>query len=401
MKRFFFAVCVFLGAVLYAQDRQPSWEAGFSINTDVSNTQFTPFDLFKDKIELQAESFSAAGFAAILSGSLTFPYVKLYAFKPYELCFFLDADIMGGGKLPPDTLKFLFDEAASGNHSGEASFGGSAFASLGAKISRKFGAWKIGVNPAVYVPLFYMADNGMRFDISASGGVTNANIAFTADIYSSIFRGDSFDFSKVFQSAGFDMGVSAEYPLLSNLDLGAEISGVPLWPSRPAYKMRSRISAVLEDFDAEDIFGQTIDFKEESETVFSNNDNYRVIRPLRIGLYAVYRPLDTGLLTLVPGLGISALTFYGRDVVLFNAGLEGRLNFPSWLTTSLCVEYREKVWREKIDLAFTVKALTINLGLGVSSPEFIKSFQGNGFFAAFGLRFVYMKKNKPGAFVAL
>lgn len=366
-------------AVLYAEDGPHSFETGFSAAADVSNNQIALFDFLKDKIELRAESFSEEGFlAAAFSGIEVF--YRDFHFRPYEIRFFTGGEALGAGEFPQGMLDFLFDEDAGGSYSGEASFGGSLFVNLGAEVSRKFGNWKVGVSPAIYIPLFYIPYDGFQYTFSNTGGVTNADIHFTTVVYSAwALNGKKFDFGAMMKSAGLDFGISAEYPLLSRLDLGADISGIPLYPSRPAYKMRSSADVTIVDFELGDLINQNIDFYNENETVYSSNSTYRVLRPLRFGIYGIYRPLETDFLVFIPRLGLSALTFYGSDKVLFNAGLECSVRYPAFLTSSLSIEYHEKVWREKLGAAFRFRYVAFNLGVGLSSPEFVKSFTGRGF----------------------
>jgi hypothetical protein len=379
---------VFCVAVSHAEDKPRFFETGFSVTADLSNNRIALFDLLKDKIELHPESFSKEGFLAAASSGIEVFY-RDFRFEPYGIRFFIGGEVLGAGEFPRDTLDFLFNEEAVGNYSGEASFGGSAFVNVGAEVSRKFGNWKIGVSPAIYIPLFYIPYDGFRYTFSNIGGVTNADVHFTAAVYSPFaLGGEKGGLGAFVKSAGFDVGISAEYPLLSHFDLGAKISGIPLYPSTPAYKTRSSINLTLVDFKIEDLFGQNYDFYTmENETVYSSNSDRKVIRPLRFDVYGIYRPLETDFLVFVPMLGLSALTFYGNDKVLFNAGLECSVRYPAFLTSSLSVEYREKVWREKLGAAFRFRHVAFNLGIGLSSPDFVKSFTGRGFSVDLGLSF--------------
>ncbi|MDR1058775.1 MAG: hypothetical protein LBL43_04430 [Treponema sp.] len=82
-------------------------------------------------------------------------------------------------------------------------------------------------------------------------------------------------------------------------------------------------------------------------------------------------------------MGFSVLTVYGA---CFNMDVTARANWKNFVSLDLSTGYRERIWRNKVLLAFNLRAIELDLGVGLQSQSFLRSFTLRGLNAAMGLR---------------
>jgi hypothetical protein len=386
----FFLPLLFSGAKDLRAGEASLFEAG--MYSSFGNTVFSMDGLFFNNgvIDVDIDTFSRSDFTGIISGETGF-FVNLFAFKPYTLGVFTGMEFQAAFSLPREALVLIANEdSRTGNFSGSLSYGASAFIDAGLKASRKYGAWNLGLEGAVFFPLLYVPYGRAEYTLQTDPEIL-MKVRAALDLYTFLdLNGGSpvFDGGKMIRAWGFDLGASAGYDFSPELSFGGSVSHIPLIPAKLRQGLHARSSFTLEDFNyIQELINQDFDFVEEdSDIKYSGSDSFLVIRPMRIDAYAVYRPFGTGLVSIIPRAGLSFFTFYGYDEVFFNPGLEGKLNFPAFLVTGLGIFYREKVWSEVVSFSFTFKHLGFDFSLGMQGASLAESFTVRGFFAALGIR---------------
>jgi hypothetical protein len=193
--------------------------------------------------------------------------------------------------------------------------------------------------------------------------------------------------SEFFKAMGFDISLAASYPLLSFMDLGGSIEHIPIVPARLAFNKHMAIdqqfTVDIDSFIDGDVGIDKLIPELDSSPL---TDAFMTFRPLRLDVYALFRPLENGMLILRPNAGLSFLTIYGYKTVCFNAGVEGTVFLWRFFSGGLRIEYREKIWRQMLNLGFNCPYGKIDLGIYLESPDFVSGFTGKGLGVQVGLR---------------
>jgi hypothetical protein len=373
---------------LGAEERS-SMEAG--VYSSFGNTIFSMTDIFFNNgvIEVDIDKISRSDFTELFSGEGE-AFINIFTLKPYTIGLFLGVEIQGVVSIPKEALEIIANEdGRTGNFSGELSYGASAFFDAGVRASRKYGAWRIGLEGALFSPLVYIPYSSTGYSLQTSPDLAMAMYG-AFDLYSSLDLNDSTAFRNFFETLralGFDIGASAEYEFSPALAVGGSLAHIPVIPARLRQGLHARASFTLTDFNyIHELITQDFNVVDHnSELEYSDSDRFYVIRPLRVDGYAVYRPLRTDFISVIPRAGLSFFTFYGYDKVFFNPGLEARLKFPDFLVSGLGVFYRERTWSETLSFSFNFRYLSFEFSLGLQGASFIESFTSRGFHAAFGI----------------
>ena len=263
---------------------------------------------------------------------------------------------------------------------------------MGARYSRQIGPVKASIRPALFTPLISVSDSQISYTMqSTSAGLTE--ITGTTDVsvcspFSLEEMSKGLDtgtvIGKTLAASGLDLALSAEYPLMTMLDLGATLKGVPVVPSRMAYRARYsstfsfKMDNLLQNYD-DSLFKTS----SGSESAFEKKTTY-VLRPFKVGVTASYRPLSTKLVTLTPDL---AMAIY-HDVYV-DGGVQAKLDIMNLWILTLDSRYVDKVWRQSIGSTLNFRLIQFDTVIGSQSQSFLKSFQGAGFYASLGTRIGY------------
>jgi hypothetical protein len=192
----------------------------------------------------------------------------------------------------------------------------------------------------------------------------------------------------LFKATGFDLSFRACYPLFTFMDFGGGIEHIPVVPARLSFGQHQSV-----DYEVNTGFsGSGFDMNNltpEFKSAASTSDYFIAFRPLRLDLYAVWRPLKDNLLRVKPNLGFSFLTIYGYDDFCFNAGLEGVIFLGGFFSAGLGTEYKERIWKHKLRVDVNFRYVEIDFGINLEAPDFAASFSGKGLGFSAGLRFGY------------
>jgi len=280
--------------------------------------------------------------------------------------------------------------------------GGAAFVDVGLPIFFHVRKLKIKLRPSAYLPIAY-AEPNITYSFTEKGNLFKLMINYDMYVYAplsleEIIDEGSLDINSLLSllnttTLGFDMNAGFEFPINSWLDAGVNLTNIPLSSSLVNHYMRLTGEAFLDAsvFDIqslilggdmpEDYFGFPDDF-----TPSYGTGEKSIPRPFKFVTYAVYRPLKTPLISLIPNLGLAFSSLYAQPVSL-EAGLKFKLDLANMFVTTVGVNYEDRAWRNSINFAINLRLLEIYFGVITGSQSFVKSFQGAGLGANVGLKF--------------
>jgi hypothetical protein len=283
--------------------------------------------------------------------------------------------------------------AESGSSDGNLDMGGSVFAEAGIKASGKFDRLRLAVKPAVFVPIIFAPASRADYSVDMTENGVRVHGVFDLNVYSVYALGEEtnpFPGGNDAFPLGLDLSVGGEYALLPKLDIGASVSHIPMIPAGMSHRMhigseyRFEIDNVLGD-----ITGGNINPPDpELVTSYDNNTAFYAFRPFRFNFYVNYRPVETGLFVIRPGLGFSFLSVYDY-ASCFNAGIEGQINILKIFSAALFAGYVERIWTYDFRFALNFHVTEIILGVSLRGADLISAFGTRGLGLSLGLRFGY------------
>ncbi|MDR1858088.1 MAG: hypothetical protein LBQ69_01310 [Treponema sp.] len=266
--------------------------------------------------------------------------------------------------------------------------------------------FKIKIRPAAYFSLFY-AEPGITYSFDGE----RLSVDYDMRIYTpiSLAGTEGGDMGAFFRdelnagnarnilknNLGFDLSLGLEYPLYPWLDLGAEIANIPIpfAASKLSHYARFRDSVYVDagKIDLGSMIGGDIpegiyhvpeEFKPEYGYDSGGKAAYR---PFAMLFYANYRPLNSRVLALIPSLGFSISRLY-PSVGAIEGGVSVRCDLGNVFITTLGINYNDRKWKNSVDFALNLRAIELDFGVSVQSPDFLKSFQGAGLGVNFGVK---------------
>jgi hypothetical protein len=282
--------------------------------------------------------------------------------------------------------------------------GAAVFVEVGVPVFFHYRDFKIKLRPAAYVPLIYTEPN-ITYTFTDTGNGTRFEINYDVQIYSLVSLEDTDALAQNLMdnargipqnNMGYDLGLSVEYPLLHNLDIGVDMVHIPVpfAAARLNHSMQlagsvwmdtSQLNIEdLEDInDLDDLFGYPDDF---TPVYHYNAAGKKIYRPFMMALYTHYRPFESRFLTLVPSIGFSINYLYPKAAAV-EGGLTVRLDLVNMVIASLGVHYNDRRWKNSIDLILNFRALQFDVGVSLQSQNFVRSWQGAGMGINVGLKF--------------
>jgi len=396
-----------------------------NLNLAASNDFISASEIFKEKVKIDIDKLSN-GFnfnADIFLSPIFFNYNKKDKWG-YGLSTGLD--VFGNISLNGSMLTLSETEAANSD------VVAGVFAEVNVHGFLTFQKFKITVKPAVYYPLLYAKSNkfSYTYENKTADGVdeTYLNMELDMRLYTPFPPDDDFDFKDILNifgaikdisaKPGVDFSVSAEYPLSDALgltekinfldfDVGIDIINIPLY--RAVMEDYIPITANLGSDEPIDIINDL--FSEDSEDIdldkyfnYSKGDpakdKINISRPFKLLISVNWRPFGSPIkkdsnesgklkrewLTFTPMFGFSINSLYNQPVS-FEGGLKTRFSFINFFIAALNIGYYDRLWKNSLGLALNLRFFEIDLGAGMQSSDFLKSWSGGGFSASFGLKF--------------
>jgi hypothetical protein len=318
-------------------------------------------------------------------------------------------DTFGFFTIPEDAMAYLFHDGNLSSLNGSLEVGGSIFADMGIKTSFKAGKFRFIVNPAMYIPVVYMAKPDITYQITGVNplnGFLHANaVAYTAvpvdrntlesPPYTAYTTDDIID--DIFNAPrGFDLSVDVSYSFFPVLDAGGSISHIPLYPAYMQYGAKVDKTYIInpnnlnlpdfldEDLDNIDLDSLISPLPGIDDLEYFSDAREAVFRPLRFSAYGFYKPFRKDWLAFKPWLGVSVFTVY--DTACFNFGLDAQFKIVNMLNFYYAFSHIEKVWQNRLNVGVNVRILELLAGAGIRSRDFVGAWNIKGAYVTLGLR---------------
>jgi hypothetical protein len=224
-------------------------------------------------------------------------------------------------------------------------------------------------------------------------GTLKVLVTYDVKVYSAFslesILGESNDPFALTGHGGVDFGGGVEYPLFEFLDIGATITHMPLVPAvlNDYMQMEGTVGIETDDLigaiTGDDGIDSVLQLPGDEGTVYGK-DNKTILRPFKMIFDADYRPFNTKLLSLKPSLGFAISPLYVRPFVM-EGGLTVQTNVINLLVAAVGINYTDHLWKNHLDLAINLRALELDLGVGLQSESFTKSWS-SGFAIVIGIK---------------
>lgn len=267
---------------------------------------------------------------------------------------------------------------------------------------------RFSIMPSLVAPLVYARgrnvsgsfySNEKGFGVSVKGEASVFSSIFdVSQIFNGKFVMDSFDFAKLAQSFGFDLGLAFEmpFPLYDKLQLGA-YARIPIVPGTLKY---GATGAVDWDFAGEltqffsGNFGEIPKFGFVTE---SGEVNHKISRPLRFGAEAAFRPFGSWF-DVYALLGMGMRYPYSSDIKVYPEYITSvSVNAGNIVGATFSTSYLGQIFKQELNFMLNAKVFELNFAISMQSENFIKSFQAAGLgaklYIAFGVP-VFTKRAK-------
>jgi hypothetical protein len=296
---------------------------------------------------------------------------------------FISTEAVGNMSLSGNMLTF---RKAEDDRSG---IGAAVFAEVGGRGFFYLKKFKIKINSAVFYPLFYIQP-----DISythKTGTKDDGNdtielvVTYDMDVYSAFSMEDMKNIEGLTGHAGFDFGGGLEYPLFSFLDLGADLTHIPLVPAVLTDYMRLEGTVGIKETDdiinadMGDIFST-----DGSEAIYGTGEKI-ILRPFKLLAWADYRPFNFGPLSFIPSAGFAVNPLYTQPVSA-EGGLRVRYNLANIFIPTIGISYEDRLWKNSLDMVFDFRAVEIDFGIALQSQSFVKSWTAGGLALSLGIK---------------
>jgi hypothetical protein len=252
---------------------------------------------------------------------------------------------------------------------------------------------KIKIRPAVFATIGYTVPD-MRYTYKNRNDGSLIEIAYAVQVYTPFSLDENNPQGFTGSAIGVDLGAGREFQKYSWLDLGVDITNIPLIPSKMSHYMRIKDKVFVDSskinltdlLDGKDLPEDVLYLPENFDPVYGTKDRL-VLRPFKMVFRADYRPLETRLLSIIPTLGFSVNGLYVSPGSI-EAGVKVRCDMENrFIVTLGLMNYEDRLWKNSIDLVLNLRAVEIDLGIAMQSQDFAKSWQAAGLSIDFGLKF--------------
>jgi hypothetical protein len=374
-------------------DRKAEW--GFDLEAGFGNSLIKLSDVINIRKTLLIDLKSLGPGRFYAGGNVAFStFINFNVIKNWDFGFFagVQADgFMGGPKEFTELLRQGNLQSKSVDLS--LSMGASAFIDAGLRLETRVNKLRLSFKPAAFSPVFYVPPPTMKLKLTMDGSGMDMEGKLDLDVYSALdmenlFQGNIVDALPDTIPLGFDIALEGAYSLLPILDVGLNISNVPLVPAQLHYRMSQsfKMEGAWNDLYNDLSTGNLAMPDPVSDQSFENNASFWVFRPLRFDFFADIRPVEVDLFVIRPHVGFSVLTMHGYDKACFNLGADMQINLVNVFSLSLASGYRERLWRHALGFRLNFRALELDAELSLRGPDIASSFKARGLGASLGLR---------------
>ena len=279
---------------------------------------------------------------------------------------------------------------------------------LTTSIPVKFKIGKLGfkVVPTYFIPIAYLPDPRAQVTYTTNeDGTVRAEAVASFDLYtafdaSTVFADNSSmpELSEILREAkngGFDLSAVVEYALFDFLDVGGYLN-MPIYPGTLGHHTYGNATLNFEMVGLLD--WATSDPKPEkpfddpemywSDLQYDEN-GYKVNRPLKFGIEAAWRPIGKWLVV-HPKLGVAAKNPFGSDFSIKSLypeySLSADMTFVYVFGFNLTTAYEDHVFSHNLGLRLNTRIFELDLNIGTSNSDFLRSFSLGGLQAQVGVK---------------
>ncbi len=394
-------------------------EIGLDLSLAAMQNAFRITDIMKKDLVIDLTELSRQlpdnGFSANL-GMDTKAYIS-FNFKKFGFGAYAQVTSNFALGLSKDIFVFLGEGFSAGQESTTAvSTGLEAYAEVGVPVRLKFGNWTVKATPAVYVPVIYIPQPTASITVKAEDdGTINATANADFAIYSivdtsSAFAGGTFTgfegilsqlqqldiSSTIFGMGGFDLGVNLDYAVSSSFDLGA-YAHIPIKPAELNYKTSGNVTftASVDPILTGLTQNGSLNYSFEGPTfsgIQTSQVAYAVNRPFRLGAELAWRPFGgKNWFVLNASGGVAATNPFGEDFNWktslypeYEVSADLTLFYVLGLTAKS--SYRDRMFSQSVGVRINMRILELDVTVGSSSADFLKSWYLAGASAYAGIR---------------
>jgi hypothetical protein len=280
---------------------------------------------------------------------------------------FTGADVIGDLMLSQKMLGF---QKAKNEKS---DFAAAVFAEAGLGGFFHIGNFKVKASVAGFVPLLYVYPREINYTLDDK----LFELDYDIRLYSAMKDG-KFSLDK---KLGIDLRLGAEYPLASFLDLGVDITNIPILPATLTdYQLIT--GHIYFPGDTSGDLDSLLDI--EGSLPWKKFDK-RIWRPFKTLFWAGWRPLDIKLFSLIGSAGFQINLMYDNPFSM-EGGLKARLNWENIIIFTAGARYEDRLWKNGVDLALNCRAFELDLGIDMRSHDIGESWKGSFIGLSFGIK---------------
>lgn len=393
-----------------SKDKKSFWdryfELGFSVAPGVSNSYFSLGSIFQEELVIDFNKMVSSkllGRGLTVNSGLGTDFFLNLNMNKFKLGFFTDVDADVLACVDRDLFEFL----ANGNELDTPvnmgmGLGASVFASTGFDVRFKVGKWHFQASPSLYVPIVYVPYKSIVLTtVLGSDGSVSMSTSGSGNLYSAlpvdaiVNSNGNFQFNggDLMSQSGFDLGVTAMYRLLPALKVGGYVQGIPIVPSRVRHGFTYSLTA---EFTGAPVLPSVVnngtynvnDPQFNASFTSVGQTRQTVLRPLRFGVLADWKPLSSDYLVLSGGLELRFLDTIVKNNAGSGFGYHVRLHseigpFIPYFETS----FMDEIFTHTLGFNLNLRFVELQLGASLESHNFIKSFAATGAAVDLGLIF--------------
>ncbi len=256
---------------------------------------------------------------------------------------------------------------------------GDVYTDLGVWAGVTWNKWHFIVRPAYYVPLLHIGNINATYSITTSPtGGTTATTQANIPVYGAFPLPNSstsnyqplnhLDIGQMLNDGGFDFSAEAEYSLFPWLSVGGLLKNLPLVPGHLSQSSLLQTTQTVTTVDPSTNSGNPL-LTTSTYSWNSSTCSVSVIRPFEARAKAILYPFKDPWLSITPTLGIGVWNNPYLD-----GGLLVTADLRHWAYFQLNSDYQYGLWSQTFGMGFNVRLFELDLALGGTSTDFVKSF---------------------------
>ena len=380
------------------------FEFGIDSNTMFANSSFGLHDFMKKNLEIDLEKIAnevpSSGFSLGFFNKEKI-FVDLNLSSRFRFSVFTEVESSSRFSISKDLFDLLADGISVGESKTVDVTGyADVFANIGGSFQTIISGYGVKITPTYFVPLVYVPKTSATASLTTeSSGAIKGEAEANVEIYTALDMHDFMENGKntsdldleagnTLSNGGFDLSLEIERNWLHGLNAGL-YTRIPILPGTMKHKMSTLVWAY---FYETNVLGY-LDNTEEHDYDHGHDDftyseaNYKVHRPLKLGLNATYMPFGDWL-KIQPALGFAVRNPYSSDAIFYpEYALDFRISIlRNLLAFNLGTAYQNQIFQQRFGFALNLHAIEIMVQASLCGTTLPSSFDKNGYGAFMGVR---------------